>query len=303
MNLDFFKYYVTTIEMGNISQAANALYLSRQALSKSIHHAEQELGIKLISFEKQKLSATKEGEILYQNAKSILQLWENTVTQIKAQGNIEATLHVGFGRMSQLVWPSDHSKEFELLHPRIQILSQVMASDQLIDALIKKELDVIVTNACLPDPDYMTETLLKRPMYALIRKDDPLAKKTVLRPEDIAERINIFYPEDKVGSRYFLNMMAMLNLFPRFQFCVDSSLTTVFHTVADTSGVFLTSAIFNAIVSPAQCVCVPFETGLPEAEYNMDIRLIYARNTPQLPAIRNYREDLLSHMKKDFLNK
>lgn len=303
MNIDFFKYYVTTIEMENISQAANALYISRQALSKSIHNVENELGTKLIYFEGQKLAATKEGTIFYQNAKAILQLWENTLAHVGNHKIIKTTLHVGFGRMSQFIWSSDHSKDFELHHPWIQILSQNMASDQLIDALYKNELDIIVSNAYISNSDYIVETLLKRPMYALVHKDDPLSQKAVLTPDDIADKTNLFYPEDKIGSRYFLNMMAKLDLFPQIQFCADSSLTTIFHAIADVSGVFLTSAIFNAIISPAQCVYIPFETGLPESEYNMDIHLIYAKNHPQFDAIQNYRNDLLSHIKSDFLNK
>lgn len=63
MNIDFLKYFVTVAEKSSIAQAANALYISRQALSKAIHRAEQELGIKLILTQGQRFTLTEEGII------------------------------------------------------------------------------------------------------------------------------------------------------------------------------------------------------------------------------------------------
>lgn len=122
MNIDFLKYYVTAIEMNNISQAANALYISRQALSKSIHHAEKELDTKLIISQRQKFTVTDEEKLFYQNAKAILKLWDSTISEIDSRRTVRHILHVGFGRMSYFAWAEDHGQDFNRLNPSVRLI-------------------------------------------------------------------------------------------------------------------------------------------------------------------------------------
>lgn len=300
MNLVFLKYFITAVDMGNISQAANHLYLSRQALSKAIHHAEKELDTKLIISQGQKFTVTEEGKIFYQNAKAILKLWDSTISELDRRRTIKHTLQIGFGRMSYFAWAQDHGNDFNRQNPSIQIVVQSLVIDELIAMLRQKELDAVVSNAYIADPHYKTETLLQRPIYAIVHHSDPLCRKSILSPKDIAHKPNVFISEDKLGAEYFQTMMARLNLPARILFCTDSALTTVFNTVTAYGGVFLTSAIFNSIISPVECVCIPLETGLPKEDYNMDIRLIYRRDNPQAAAIQSYKKYLLSHVKDNF---
>lgn len=300
MNIEFLKYYVTTVDMANISKAANALYISRQALSKAIHHAEKKLNTKLIDYQGQKLTVTKEGQIFYDNAKAILRLWDSTLQRIEKE-SFKSTLQVGFGHMSRLIFSSDPAQEFSR-QSQIQIIAQKLASDQLVSALFKHELDIIVTNSYVSDPKYVVETLLKRPMYAVVHKDDPIAEKTAITPADLSLKTNIFYTEDHVGAEYFLSLMKYLQLPANLLFCSDSALTTVFSTIAAHNGVFLTSAIFKAVISPAECICIPFYSGVPDSIYNMDVHFIYAKDHPQQTAIKAYQKYLLQHIRQEFLD-
>ena len=204
--------------------------------------------------------------------------------------------------MSQFVWTEDHVQDFTRQNPLIQIDAQSLVTDQLIDCLRRDELDAVISNVYINDPVYQMDTLLPRPIYAVVHQSDPLSARPVLTPKDIASRTNIFICGDKLGADYFQTMMAHCGLSADIFFCTDSSLTTIFSTIASCRGVFLTSAIFNMLVSPAECVCVPFETGLPRQTYNMDIHLIYARENPRREAIQRYGEYLLSHIRTDFLN-
>ncbi|MCD8121485.1 MAG: LysR family transcriptional regulator [Clostridiales bacterium] len=302
MNIEFLRYYVTVVETRNISKAASILYISRQALSKSIRHAEVQLETKLIDTQAQKLTVTESGKIFYQNAKTILEVWDATISELKERNTVTTTLQAGFGRMSNLVWPEAHTKEFCRLHPSIQLVTQSLVIDRLIALLRKEELDVVISNVYISDPDYEVETLLQRPIYAVVHQEDPLSGKAIITPEDLTGRTNIFLAEDKLGAEYFQNMMDRKQLSAQIFFCPDSSLPTVFHTIAAYQGVFLTSAIFKDFLSPTKCVYVPFETGLSEEDYNMNIHFIYAKQNPKKQALQSYRDYLRTHIKDSFTN-
>jgi len=71
-------YFVTIVESGNISAAAKKLALSQPPLSKQIMLLENELGVKLMERSSRKITLTDAGFLLYQRAKNIIAMMENT---------------------------------------------------------------------------------------------------------------------------------------------------------------------------------------------------------------------------------
>ena len=66
-NLNNYRIFYTVASLGNISRAADALYISQPAISKSITKLEEGLGVTLFSRTSRGVSLTEEGEILYQH--------------------------------------------------------------------------------------------------------------------------------------------------------------------------------------------------------------------------------------------
>ena len=66
-NLNNYRIFYAVASLGNISRAADALYISQPAISKSINKLEEGLGIKLFIRNSKGVKLTEEGEILYQH--------------------------------------------------------------------------------------------------------------------------------------------------------------------------------------------------------------------------------------------
>jgi len=72
MNLRQLTYFVRVIEVGNITRAAEGLYVAQSALSQQIALLEDELGVQLLVRGAKGVQATSEGLLLYRHAQTIL---------------------------------------------------------------------------------------------------------------------------------------------------------------------------------------------------------------------------------------
>jgi LysR family transcriptional regulator, nitrogen assimilation regulatory protein len=73
MDLRPLKYFVQIAETGNFSRAAEALRIAQPSLSQQIKSLEQELGVPLFVRHARGVTATEQGQQLYEHARRILQ--------------------------------------------------------------------------------------------------------------------------------------------------------------------------------------------------------------------------------------
>lgn len=92
-NLNNYKYFYTVAKLGNISKAAEALYVSQPALSKSISKLEEGLETKLFDRTSKGVSLTEEGSILYEHIKSAFE------TIGKGEEEIKRISGLGIGQL------------------------------------------------------------------------------------------------------------------------------------------------------------------------------------------------------------
>lgn len=77
MNLKQLEAFVCVAEMRNFSQAAKKLYLTQPTVSSHIHALEKELGARLFIRTTKDVELSPAGELLYDNARKMLQLEKN----------------------------------------------------------------------------------------------------------------------------------------------------------------------------------------------------------------------------------
>lgn len=77
MNLKHLEAFVCVAEMKSFSQAAKKLYLTQPTVSAHIHALEKELGVRLFIRTTKDVELSQDGELLYDNARKMLQLEKN----------------------------------------------------------------------------------------------------------------------------------------------------------------------------------------------------------------------------------
>ncbi len=87
MEFQYLKYFASVARLGSFARAAAACHVSQPALSVQVRKLEDSLGTKLLNRSTQKVSLTKEGELLLPRVEQILAEIETLAHSARALGN------------------------------------------------------------------------------------------------------------------------------------------------------------------------------------------------------------------------
>ena len=172
-------YFQTIAKHQSISKAAEMLYLSQSSLSKFLKTLESEVGVKLVDRRTVPLKLTPAGQHFLQYLEESSRLYDKAMLDISRLGN--ATAHkfvIGASSMiSGMI--SNAFPEFHRCYPDIQLTLVENHSEDLIQLLARKKLDmaVLVRNGNELDGTERTfELLVSQPRLIVVSKKNPLAQ-------------------------------------------------------------------------------------------------------------------------------
>jgi len=182
------RAFVTTVKLGTLSRAAEALYLSQPSISLQLQALERELGVELLHRSRRRINLTDAGEALYELARPLVEGWENLDRQFQAKikGRQAGKLTIAAGSSTiQYLLPS-LVRRYRERFPDVQLqLANVTGKDGLAllradeaDFAIGSLLDV--PNDIAWAPIYHYDPLLIAP------QDHPLASRQNVMLEDLS---------------------------------------------------------------------------------------------------------------------
>lgn len=143
INLRQLQYFARIVETGNITRAAEQLYVAQPALGLQIRQLEQELGVELLSRHSRGVSPTRAGQLLYERACEILRLVEETERQVAAAGRFEREgIVLGLTNGFANIVGRDLVLQARRDLPGVSLSLVEERSGVLIDALEKHEIDI-----------------------------------------------------------------------------------------------------------------------------------------------------------------
>ncbi len=151
------KTFAAVVDGGSFVQAADALVMSKPAVSRHVAELEQRLGVRLLQRTTRKLSLTEEGRLFYGRCKTVLADVEVAEEEITAQsiavkGLIRVNVPVSFG-LWQLapLWP-----DFMSRFPDVEL--DITLADRMVD-LVEEGYDLAVRIARLPNSSLVSRKL------------------------------------------------------------------------------------------------------------------------------------------------
>ena len=103
MELLQLKYFKTVAEIGKISAAAEALYISAPALSTSISRLEKELGMKLFDRSSNRITLNAQGQIFLKHVNQIFANLESAKQELN-QSLLHQGPHISLVSINTLMW-------------------------------------------------------------------------------------------------------------------------------------------------------------------------------------------------------
>lgn len=188
MELRVLRYFLAVAQKRNITKAAQELLISQPTLSKQLADLEDELGVQLFIRGHRQITLTDEGEYLQTRAREITQLAEQTALNIKGQEVISGTISIGAGESIAM------ERIMRVLSEIIKDYSDVKVrlisgnADEMETALQHGSIDFAVLMANRSLDNYHHLQIPESDRWGLVmRKDDSLANKAEISPEDLAD--------------------------------------------------------------------------------------------------------------------
>jgi len=185
MNLIKVKCILKACEVLNITKAAQELYISQQALSKTIQSVERDLSITLFFRTAQGLTLTESGQHFYEIFSPLVKQFDAAIEEFRtnASGKIRLGLSGGVLRRIGVTILDD----FRRAYPHIELSVTKDEDGNNVEHVLNGSCDI----ALCPSPLGENKNKLhfveiwQEPIYIVINKAHPLAHKAAVYIEDM----------------------------------------------------------------------------------------------------------------------
>ncbi|WP_250658366.1 LysR family transcriptional regulator [Alkalimarinus coralli] len=177
MDIDSLNAFISIVETGSFSKAADAISVTQPAISKRIRTLEEVLNCKLFERGQRDIQLTKEGEELLPRATSILREVQNAKqsilnisSDISGQLTVVASHHIGLHRLPFVIKP------FLQKYPDVDLKLLFMESENAFEALDHNHADIgFITVTPGAYPNYVEHVIWNDPMSIVCAPDHELA--------------------------------------------------------------------------------------------------------------------------------
>jgi LysR family transcriptional regulator, hydrogen peroxide-inducible genes activator len=187
MELHQLRYLVAVAETGNFTRAAERSHVSQPSLSQQILNLEREVGHKLFHRLGRKAVLTEAGLTFLERARRILFEADTATKELSDHPSLGRRITVGAVQtvMPYLLTPFIARCRAEL--PNLTIDAREDFRADLVHAVIEGEIDLAVVPLPVKEPRVTIEPLLTEPLLLVVGKNHPIAKRTEININDLAD--------------------------------------------------------------------------------------------------------------------
>lgn len=143
MNINHLMTFILVVEKKSFSAAAKTLFLTQPAVTLQIQTLEETVGMQLLIRKGKSILLTEAGEILYQKAKKILELWEDTKGEIyRISKVVRGKLLLGASTIpGDYLLPSIIG-QFHSCYPKVGITLEIGNTEEIVERTLIGEIDL-----------------------------------------------------------------------------------------------------------------------------------------------------------------
>lgn len=175
------RAFVTVVEEGNITRAAQRLFIQQPPLTRLLQGLEEEFKVKLLQRHSRGVEPTEVGKVLYQEAKALLERSTSLLaTMQRATQGKQGNIRIGFTSSAALhAFVPNVLRRYREVYPMVTTQLEESGSTELLQGLVNRTLDVaFVRTPVLGMPELKIERILLEPMRVALPVGHPLAQAT-----------------------------------------------------------------------------------------------------------------------------
>lgn len=202
MELRILQYFLAVAREQSISAAAESLHLSQPTLSIQLKALEEELGKQLLirgTKGSRKVLLTDEGMILRKRAEEILTLVQKAKSEVQmTDASIAGDVYIGAGETDIIRYFARAAKRMKKSCPDIRYHISSGNAQFVTEQLDKGLIDFGLMYGPVDRTKYEALTLPIGDRFGvLMRRDDPLAQKEWISPEELRDKPLILSAQDR----------------------------------------------------------------------------------------------------------
>ena len=190
MELRHLRYLVAVAEEGHVTRAAERLGIQQPPLSQQIRALEAELKVQLFRRKPRGVELTQAGQVLFAEAKAVLQQVEHAIAATRRTADGEAG-RIGLGFTSSA---SFHPfvpraiRSYREAYPLVALNLEESGTGELVDALVQERLDAAFVRSPIgPAEGIAVHSVLEEAMIAALPARHKLAARAGAGPLTLAQ--------------------------------------------------------------------------------------------------------------------
>ncbi len=264
MTLQQLTYLVTVADCGNITEAAEKLFISQPSLSAAIHNLEKEIGVTAFVRSNKGVTITREGEELLSYARMLLEQADNMKEHF---GNGEkrtpkfsvSCQHYSFAvnAFVDLIKKYD-AEQYSFIIRETQtgeIIDDVANGKSEVGVIYLSEHNEEVLLKLIKNNDLSYEELYIAKPHVFICKNHPLAAKDEITMEDLVPYPYLVYEQGNRNSFFFSEEFISMLEFPKNIQVRDRA--TLFNLVIGLNGFTVSSGIIDNELNGSNIIAKP----------------------------------------------
>ena len=152
VNLELYRFFREVAKTGNVTKAAERLYVTQSAVSQAIMQLEDKLGCKLFNRNKRGVWLTPEGEVLFSYVNNAVSLIENAQEKLSSMKNLrDGEIEIGASDTACSLFLLPVLNKFNTEYPEIHISVVNRTTRELIKLLKDGTVDLSFVNLPVED--------------------------------------------------------------------------------------------------------------------------------------------------------
>ena len=211
-------------QLGSLTAAAQALFLTQSALSHSVKKLEQQLGTDVWLREGRSLRLTQAGEYLLQVANRVLPQLELAETRIGQYAAGErGSLRIGMECHPCYQWLLKIVSPYLARWPDVDVDVKQKFQFGGIGALFGYEIDLLVTPDPLYKPGLRFTPVFDYEQVLVVSRDHPLARVAYVKPGQLTKEVLITYPVAVDRLDIYTQFLMPAGITPRRQKAIETT--------------------------------------------------------------------------------
>ncbi len=256
---------------GNMTKAADRLFLSQSALSQQLKDIESKLGLDIFFRTSRKMILTATGNRLLETAKQIIDILDDAELEIaKIVSGDTGEFKVGTRCIFCYKWLPRVMGIFLEKFPNIDF--EIGNSNDPVQELETKQYDLIITAGSTPNDTYTYSQLFKDQLVCILPPDHSLSTKPFLQLKDF-QNLDLISHTEKAGNKFYQMLLNPNGIEPRRLMTVGQP-QAIFEMVASGFGVgIFPQWAIKTQLSQARVIALPItQKGLPLSWYAVSLR-------------------------------